>query len=105
MPSHSLSSDFRGIKALYSQHILICSRIEKLFLAVQPGNPPLLNDFFVETIITYKGLLSFCFSQPTFSLLRFGLSERYFLNVQNDIDIRNARREHKEELEQIKALA
>ena len=34
----------------------------------------------------------------------FGVSERYFLNLQNDIDIRNALREHAVELEQIKTL-
>ena len=34
----------------------------------------------------------------------FGVSERYFLNMQNDIDIRNARREGKEEFSRIKAL-
>ena len=36
--------------------------------------------------------------------LYFGLSEKYFLNLQNDIDIRNAKRENSEEFEQIKAL-
>ena len=34
----------------------------------------------------------------------FGVSERYFLNMQNDIDIRNAMRESKEDLSRIKAL-
>ena len=34
----------------------------------------------------------------------FGLSEKYFLNIQNDIDIRNIRKKNKEDLEQIKAL-
>lgn len=34
----------------------------------------------------------------------FGVSERYFLNMQNDIDIRNARRESKEEFSRIKTL-
>ena len=34
----------------------------------------------------------------------FGVSERYFLNMQNDIDIRNARLEMKDELDQIKTL-
>ncbi len=34
----------------------------------------------------------------------FGVSEKYFLNMQNDIDIRNARRENAEELEQIQTL-
>ena len=34
----------------------------------------------------------------------FGVSERYFLNIQNDIDIRNARRESSDELSQIKAV-
>ena len=34
----------------------------------------------------------------------FGVSERYFLNLQNDIDIRNVRLKHKAELEQIQAL-
>ena len=34
----------------------------------------------------------------------FGVSEKYFLNMQNDIDIRNARRENAEELKQIQTL-
>ena len=34
----------------------------------------------------------------------FGVSERYFLNLQNDIDIRNTKIEQKEDLDQIKAL-
>ena len=34
----------------------------------------------------------------------FGLAEKYFLNIQNDIDIRNIRKKNKEDLEQIKAL-
>ena len=34
----------------------------------------------------------------------FGVSEKYFLNMQNDIDIRNARRESRDDLSQIKAL-
>ena len=34
----------------------------------------------------------------------FGVSEKYFLNMQNDIDIRNAWRENAEELEQIQTL-
>ena len=34
----------------------------------------------------------------------FGISERYFLNLQNDIDIRNIMRENKEELSLIKSL-
>ena len=34
----------------------------------------------------------------------FGVSERYFLNLQNDIDVRNVLREHAVELEQIKTL-
>ena len=34
----------------------------------------------------------------------FGVSEKYFLNMQNDIDIRNTRRENAEELEQIQTL-
>lgn len=34
----------------------------------------------------------------------FGVSERYFLNMQNDIDIRNARLEMQDELDKIKTL-
>ena len=34
----------------------------------------------------------------------FGVSEKYFLNMQNDIDIRNTRRESKEDLSLIKTL-
>ncbi len=34
----------------------------------------------------------------------FGVSERYFLNLQNDIDVRNALREHAVELDRIKTL-
>ena len=34
----------------------------------------------------------------------FGISERYFMNLQNDIDFRNARLEIEKEPEQIKAL-
>ena len=34
----------------------------------------------------------------------FGVSEKYFLNLQNDIDIRNAKHENSEDLERIKAL-
>ena len=34
----------------------------------------------------------------------FGVSERYFLNLQNDIDVRNALRDHAMELERIKTL-
>ena len=34
----------------------------------------------------------------------FGLSEKYFLNMQNDIDIRNAKLENREDLETIQAL-
>ena len=34
----------------------------------------------------------------------FGVSEKYFLNMQNDIDIRNTRKESKEDLSQIRAL-
>lgn len=34
----------------------------------------------------------------------FGVSEKYFLNMQNDIDIRNAFHENAAELEQIKTL-
>lgn len=34
----------------------------------------------------------------------FGVSERYFLNMQNDIDIRNARMEKKDDLDRIKTL-
>ena len=35
----------------------------------------------------------------------FGVSEAYFLNIQNDIDLRNARVELAEELEQIPAIS
>ena len=34
----------------------------------------------------------------------FSVSEKYFLNLQNDIDIRNAKRESVDDLSQIKAL-
>ncbi len=34
----------------------------------------------------------------------FGVSEKYFLNIQNDIDIRNTKRENSEDLERIRAL-
>ena len=34
----------------------------------------------------------------------FGVSEKYFLDLQNDIDIRNAKHENSEDLERIKAL-
>ncbi len=34
----------------------------------------------------------------------FGVSERYFLNIQNDIDIRNAIHDNMEEFAQIKAI-
>ena len=34
----------------------------------------------------------------------FGISERYFLNLQNDIDIRELKLQNKAELEQIHAL-
>lgn len=34
----------------------------------------------------------------------FGVSERYFLNMQNDIDVRNAKHDNKTEFEQIRAL-
>ena len=34
----------------------------------------------------------------------FGVSERYFLDIQNDIDIRNTKLENREELAQIKAV-
>lgn len=34
----------------------------------------------------------------------FGISERYFLNIQNDIDIRNAKHDNKTEFEQIQTL-
>ena len=34
----------------------------------------------------------------------FGVSEKYFLNLQNDIDIRNVKHENSEDLEKIKAL-
>ena len=36
--------------------------------------------------------------------LYFGLSEKFFLNIQNDIDIRNIKQENAKELEQIQAL-
>ena len=35
----------------------------------------------------------------------FGVSEAYFLNIQNDIDLRNARMELAAELEQIPAVS
>lgn len=35
----------------------------------------------------------------------FGVSEDYFLNIQNDIDIRNVRLAHREELERIQPIA
>ena len=34
----------------------------------------------------------------------FGVSEKYFLNIQNDIDIRNTLHDNAEELSQIKAF-
>lgn len=34
----------------------------------------------------------------------FGISEKYFLNIQNDIDIRNAKRDNSKDLEQIQTL-
>ncbi len=34
----------------------------------------------------------------------FGLSEKYFLNIQNDIDIRNTKREFGDDLDKIQAL-
>ena len=34
----------------------------------------------------------------------FGVSEKYFLDLQNDIDIRNAKHENSDELERIQAL-
>ena len=34
----------------------------------------------------------------------FGVSDRYFLNMQNDIDIRNARRTNGDALKQIRTL-
>lgn len=34
----------------------------------------------------------------------FGISERYFLNMQNDIDIRNAKHDNKTEFKQIQTL-
>ena len=36
--------------------------------------------------------------------LYFKLSEKYFLNIQNDIDIRNAKRDNKADLDQIRSL-
>ena len=36
--------------------------------------------------------------------LYFGVSEKYFLNMQNDIDIRNIKLENQAELEQIQKL-
>ena len=44
---------------------------------------------------------------PNISLrlgLYFGVSERYFLNIQNDIDIRNEKLAMKDELDRIKAV-
>ena len=35
----------------------------------------------------------------------FGISDRYFLNLQNDIDIRNAETENSNDFNQIKAIA
>ncbi len=34
----------------------------------------------------------------------FGVSEKYFLNIQNDIDIRNAKHYNSKDLEQIQTL-
>lgn len=34
----------------------------------------------------------------------FGVSEKYFLDLQNDIDIRNTKRENSDDLERIQAL-
>ncbi len=34
----------------------------------------------------------------------FGVSDNYFLNIQNDIDIRNVRIAHKDELQRIQPL-
>ncbi len=34
----------------------------------------------------------------------FGVSEKYFLNIQNDIDIRNAKHENNTEFEKIQAV-
>ena len=34
----------------------------------------------------------------------FGVSEKYFLNMQNDIDIRNARHDNQADFERVKAL-
>ena len=43
---------------------------------------------------------------PTISLGRlFGISDRYFLNLQNDIDIRNAETENSNDFNQIKPIA
>ena len=36
--------------------------------------------------------------------LYFGVSEKYFLNMQNDIDIRNEKIENKEEFKQIRTV-
>lgn len=36
--------------------------------------------------------------------LFFGVSEKYFLDMQNDIDIRNAKKDHKDDLEQIETI-
>lgn len=35
----------------------------------------------------------------------FGLSEKYFINIQNDIDIRNAKIKYSEELKNIKVFS
>lgn len=37
--------------------------------------------------------------------LLFGVSDRYFLNLQNDIDVRNAKKQHQAEYRKIKLLA
>ena len=34
----------------------------------------------------------------------FGVSEKYFLDLQNDIDIRNTKRENSDDLERIQAV-
>lgn len=37
--------------------------------------------------------------------LYFGVSERFFLNMQNDIEIRNAKMEHRDDFSRIKVLS
>lgn len=37
--------------------------------------------------------------------LYFGVSERFFLNMQNDIEIRNAKMEHRDDFSRVKVLS